>query len=183
MIFANHDSFCVNFATDVRRDRNVLRDIRQLHIAIFNLQIWIVSVHSHIVFAMSAPLDAHAQSFRVPASDTSALNDAESDAPGEHHGSSMAHKLFSENLRSKPSYGAISHRKRVPDEEGGGGGGGGDAGGIPERPLIPSALEHKSEPPTTPLPKLPMIVLSIVCFLSHSHFSYVSNLSIFCRRC
>ncbi|KAF7980507.1 hypothetical protein HWV62_38018 [Athelia sp. TMB] len=109
---------------------------------------------------MSLPLDAHAQSSSVPAPDTSTLNNTESDAPGEHRGSSMAYTLFSENLRSKISYGTISHIKRALDEEGAVGMGG-DAGGTPERPQIPSALEYKSEPPTTPLPKLPMVVLSI----------------------
>ncbi|KZP05225.1 major facilitator superfamily MFS-1, partial [Athelia psychrophila] len=93
----------------------------------------------------------------------SALDDTGGNPPSEHRepGVGGGRVYFSQSLGRKSSSisRAFSRWKRVGHEEGGGDGG--DAEVTSEQAPIPSALEHKGEPPTTPLPKLSMIVLSI----------------------
>lgn len=108
---------------------------------------------------------------RYGATNNSALDDAGDDEPpSEQQEPNAGHVYFTQSNGRKSSSisRAFSRWKQVEYEGGGGGGGDVRAEQAPEPPLIPSALEHKGEPSTTPLPKLPMTVLSIVCAFSSS---------------
>lgn len=121
------------------------------------------------------------------ATDNAALDDTEGNPPSERRepGIGVGRVYFKQSLRRKSSSisRAFSRWKQVGDGEEGGGDGG-DAEGTSEQALIPSALEHKGEPPTTPLPKLSMIVLSIVrVHFRDLYARQISNLTTYNRQC
>ncbi|KAF7971094.1 hypothetical protein HWV62_22086 [Athelia sp. TMB] len=93
--------------------------------------------------------------FGAPGADNSPIEDRAGTPTSERRGLGFGRVSFSQR---KPSF--ISRWRRVQDEENGTGAEA-SVGEVLERPLIPSALEQKGEPHTTPLPKLSMIVLSI----------------------
>ena len=115
--------------------------------------------------------------FGAPAADSSPIDDGAGTPTSERRGLGFGRVSFSQR---KPSF--ISRWRRVPDEENGTGAGA-LAGEILERPLIPSALEQKGEPHTTPLPKLSMIVLSIVRAFSLKLYTWQIPYWMLHRRC